>query len=289
MNDVAQKIDRISVKALDNILGLPFQVHDKGFVRVIDYMGNDDAICQMARVSYGQGTKQVSEDRGLIRYLMRHRHTSPFEGCEMKFHIKMPIFVARQWVRHRTASINEYSGRYSEMKDEFYIPPLEYVKGQSTSNKQGSDGQLAEDVVHNFVYDLDEKCANDYMHYNTAISDGVARETARIGLPLNLYTEWYWKIDLHNLLHFISLRSDPHAQQEIRDYSDVIYKQILPLWVPHTFEAFEDYMIGGARFSAMELEMIKRAFENKMFFNDKTGKMSQRELDEFIKKVGRAN
>lgn len=245
------------VAALEEILGEILPVLDHGFIRVIDYMGDDNAICQMARVSYGAGTKTVNEDAGLIKYLMRHRHTSPFEGCEIKLHLKMPIFIMRQWIRHRMANVNEYSARYSVMKDEFYVPPVENLRLQSKTNKQGSEGQLSSEQAQELIDILIKDNATNYSHYENQLDAGVSRELARIGLSLNTYTECYWKMDLHNLLHFCSLRSDSHAQKEIRDYSDIILHKIIKAWVPTAYTAFLNYNMYGKRFSKTEMELIK--------------------------------
>lgn len=248
-------IVRASSIELDNILGDIVPVHNLGHVRVIDYLGNDNAICQMARVSYGAGTKTVNEDRGLIRYLMEHAHTSPFEGCVLKLHLKMPIFVARQWVRHRTASMNEYSLRYSEMRDEFYVPELSEIQLQSAANKQGSMEGLSEVVQDEFrlmVEQSNRECMDDYKE---SIEQGIAREMARITLPLTSYTEFYWQTNLHNLLHFLRLRCDSHAQKQIRDYADPILN-IVKLWTPITAEAFNDFVMEGTRMSRMEMDLI---------------------------------
>jgi len=214
-------------------------------------MGSDDAIVQAARVSYGKGTRKVSQDRGLIRYLMRHRHTTPFEMVEFKFHAKMPIFVARQWVRHRTANINEYSLRYSEARDEFYIPDEEHILFQSKLNKQGRSGEVPADLkkkVQDYFRDISDKSYTIYSELNDA---GIARELARAILPVNIYTEWYWKNDLHNILHFLSLRMDPHAQYEIRIYAEAM-AEIVKKIAPFAYEAFQDYVVGGMRFSSIE-------------------------------------
>ena len=230
---------------------------DKGFVRLVDSMGGDDAIVQAARVSYGKGTSKVSQDRGLIRYLMRHRHTTPFEMVEFKFHCKMPIFVARQWVRHRTANINEYSLRYSEARDEFYYPSLENIQLQSALNKQGRMGDLPEKIkkkVQNYFEEISTRSFEMYSELNEA---GVARELARALLPVNLYTEWYWKNDLHNLLHFVGLRSDDHAQYEIRVFSDAMAKYIKDT-APLAWEAYHDYVIKGMRFSRIEQDILEK-------------------------------
>lgn len=231
---------------------------DKGFIRLVDAMGGDEAIVQAARVSYGKGTRKVSQDRGLIRYLMRHRHTTPFEMVEFKFHAKMPIFVARQWVRHRTANINEYSLRYSEARDEFYIPAPQHIHFQSNVNKQGRQEsevpeELTEKVIHTFK-EISEKSFAFYSELNEA---GIARELARAVLPVNLYTEWYWKNDLHNIFHFLSLRLDDHAQYEIREYAGAMAKLVRKV-APIAYEAFEDYSVSGLLFSNLEQMMLTR-------------------------------
>ncbi|MBS1538815.1 MAG: FAD-dependent thymidylate synthase [Bacteroidetes bacterium] len=229
---------------------------DKGFVRLIDVMGNDNSIVQAARVSYGEGTKRLTEDRGLIRYLLRHQHTTPFEMVEFKFHIKLPIFIARQWIRHRTANVNEYSGRYSEMKDEFYIPALGNIRPQSTMNKQGRSDETfpteqAEIIADKFAASQDQM----YAEYRELLEMGVAREIARINLPVSNYTEWYWKIDLHNLFHFLKLRIDDHAQYEIRVYGEAIASIVKEI-VPVAWEAFEDYVLHSLKFSRLEANAI---------------------------------
>ncbi len=241
----------------EEITGKRYDCLDKGFVRLVDYMGDDDAIVQAARVSYGKGTKTINMDRELIRYLMRHRHTSPFEMVEFKFHAKMPLFVARQWIRHRTANVNEYSGRYSEMKDEFYIPALDQVRPQSSDNKQGrSEFAFPEEEAAEICNTFEETQDLLFSQYNDLLSKNLARELARINLPLSTYTEWYWKIDLHNLLHFLALRLDAHAQYEIRVYAEKIAELIKPV-VPMVWEAFEDYRLQGAELSRQELQIIK--------------------------------
>ena len=230
---------------------------DKGFVRLVDSMGGDDAIVQSARVSYGKGTSKVSQDRGLIRYLMRHRHSTPFEMVEFKFHCKMPIFVARQWVRHRTANINEYSLRYSEARDEFYYPDPNHIEFQSAVNKQGRMGEVDEDLkkkVQAYFKEISDRSFEIYCELNEA---GVARELARAVLPVNLYTEWYWKNDLHNLLHFIGLRSDGHAQYEIRVFSDAMASYVKKV-APFAWEAYQDYAVKGMRFSKIEQSILQR-------------------------------
>ena len=236
---------------------------DKGFVRLVDSMGGDDAIVQAARVSYGKGTNKVSQDRGLIRYLMRHRHTTPFEMVEFKFHCKMPIFVARQWVRHRTASINEYSLRYSEARDEFYYPDPEHIQFQSVLNKQGRRGEVPAELkqkVQDYFKEISEKSFAMYSELNEA---GVSRELARAVLPVNLYTEWYWKNDLHNLLHFIGLRSDSHAQYEIRVFSDAMAKSVKVV-APFAWEAYQDYVVKGMRFSRVEQSMLEKQLPSRV-------------------------
>ena len=236
---------------------------DKGFVRLVDSMGGDDAIVQSARVSYGKGTSKVSQDRGLIRYLMRHRHTTPFEMVEFKFHCKMPIFVARQWVRHRTANINEYSLRYSEARDEFYYPDPDNIEFQSAFNKQGRMGEVDSKLkqkVQRYFKEISERSFEIYSELNEA---GVARELARAVLPVNLYTEWYWKNDLHNLLHFIGLRSDGHAQYEIRVFSDAMASFVKEV-APFAWEAYQDYVVKGMRFSKIEQSLLERKLPNRV-------------------------
>jgi thymidylate synthase (FAD) len=238
-------------------------VHDHGLVALVDVMPRlapegksaDYAIVQAARVSYGAGTKQVNEDRGLIRYLARHRHTTPFEMVEFKFHHVMPIFVARQWIRHRTANVNEYSGRYSVMPDRFYRPSIDAIRKQSMTNRQGGVEPIDDVTAKEFLAYLDTAEAS-YKQYENLVDKGLAREQARIGLPINLYTEWYWKIDLHNLLHFLSLRMDAHAQQEIRDYAMAMYALIQPI-VPTAAEAFLDYDFEGMHLTRLEIQALK--------------------------------
>jgi thymidylate synthase (FAD) len=244
-------------------------VLDRGFVRVIDYMGDDAAIVQAARVSYGRGTRQVSSDRGLINYLMRMRHTSPFEMCELKLHVKLPIFVARQWIRHRTASVNEYSARYSVLEDEFYLPAPEHLATQSTTNRQGRAETLDGPAAAAALEALETNAAEAYTRYVELLNEGddgqpldpgragLARELARMVLPLNAYTQWYWKVNLHNLLHFLALRADPHAQYEIRAYAEVLL-DVVRRWVPLTHAAFVDYRLDGAELSAKALVVVRR-------------------------------
>lgn len=239
------------------------RVHDHGFVALLDLLPRlvpeghtaDQAIVQAARVSYGAGTKQVSEDRGLIRYLLRHRHTTPFEMVEFKFHCAMPIFVARQWIRHRTANVNEYSGRYSVMPDRFYRPALDDIRKQSKTNRQGREEPLDPATAQEFLDALGAGEAR-YKEYEALMEKGVARELARIALPQSLYTEWYWKIDLHNLLRFLSLRMDAHAQKEIRDYAVAMHDLVAPI-VPVTLEAFKDYEMESIRLTRLEIEAMR--------------------------------
>lgn len=231
---------------------------DKGFIRLVDSMGGDEAIVQAARVSYGKGTRKGSQDRGLIRYLMRHRHTTPFEMVEFKFHCKMPIFVARQWVRHRTANINEYSLRYSEARDEFYLPGRDQIQFQSAVNKQGREtGEVPEELKDKVQAAFKEIADRSYALYSELNAAGIARELARAILPVNLYTEWYWKNDLHNIMHFLHLRMDPHAQYEIRVYAQAmagLVREVTPL----AYEAFEDYVVQGLRFTRIEQGLLTR-------------------------------
>ena len=239
---------------LDNQLDVP----SNGFVRLVDYMGSDQSIVQAARVSYGAGTKSVREDRGLIRYLLRHDHTTPFEMVVLKFHIKAPIFVIRQWMRHRTASINEESGRYSIMKEEFHEPAPGDIGFQSKDNKQGrADDEVPPEVKQRFLDFLKQDRASAYAHYEQFLQDNVARELARINLPLSLYSEFYWQMNLHNLLHFLRLRMDAHAQKEIRDYANRV-AQCVKAVAPLAWEAFEEYKLKGASFSGTELELLRK-------------------------------
>ncbi len=271
----------------ESLIGREIKCLDKGFVRLVDYMGSDAAIVQAARVSYGVGTKTVNEDRGLIRYLLRHAHTSPVEMVEFKFHIKVPIFIARQWIRHRTASVNEYSGRYSEMRDEFYIPDLEQIRPQSTMNKQGrSDEALPTEKAQEIADNLENSQKELYAEYRGMLEDDVARELARINLPLSMYTEWYWKIDLHNLFHFLRLRLDDHAQYEIRVYGEAI-AEIVKEVVPHAWEAFEDYILHSAKFSRPELLALKALLKNERPSMEDLAAvgLKTREAREFLEKL----
>ena len=259
------------------------QVLDHGFVRVIDYMGDDAAICQAARVSYGTGTKSVTNDEGLIRYLMRHWHSTPFEMCEVKLHVKLPVFVARQWIRHRTANVNEYSARYSIMDREFYIPAPENIAAQSVVNNQGRGAVLSDAEAGQVLEILKADAGRAYDHYEQMISqdgqDGLARELARMNLPANIYTQWYWKIDLHNLFHFLRLRADPHAQYEIRVYAEAI-AAVVADWVPFAYRAFEDYRMGGASLSATALDCVRRMVKGETVTQETSG-MSKGEWREF--------
>ncbi|MEM1233526.1 MAG: FAD-dependent thymidylate synthase [Pseudomonadota bacterium] len=258
-------------------------VLDHGFVRVIDYMGNDSAIVQAARVSYGEGTKHVSNDEGLIRYLMRHWHSTPFEMCEIKLHVKLPVFVARQWIRHRTANVNEYSARYSILDREFYIPAPEHVAAQSSVNNQGRGCLLDGAEAARVLEILKADSARAYDNYEAMISDdgqqGLARELARMNLPTNIYTQWYWKVDLHNLFHFLRLRADSHAQYEIRVYADEMCR-LVKAWVPLAYAAFEDYRLGGATLSARAMGCIKQMLAGEHVTQESSG-MSKGEWREF--------
>lgn len=258
-------------------------VLDHGFIRVIDYMGDDAAIVQAARVSYGAGTKHVQNDEGLIRYLMRHWHSTPFEMCEVKLHVKLPVFVARQWIRHRTANVNEYSARYSILDREFYIPEPSQLAAQSTVNNQGR-GEVLQGEEAARVLDLLKSDANRaYDHYEAMLSQegqqGLARELARMNLPANIYTQWYWKVDLHNLFHFLRLRADPHAQFEIRVYAEAIAACVRD-WVPLAYAAFEDYRMGGVTLSAKAVEVVKRRLAGEVVTQESSG-MSKGEWREF--------
>lgn len=289
---------RATVPALEEILYEPIEVLDHGFVRVIDYMGDDSAVVQAARVSYGKGTKKVTEDAGLIKYLMRHRHSTPFEMCEMKFHVKLPIFVARQWIRHRTANVNEYSARYSILDREFYIPTPENLGAQAVVNRQGRGDVLQGDEAAAVMKLLRDDAETVYAHYEemlnqredgTTIAEdrqGLARELARMNLTLNYYTQWYWKVDLHNLLHFLSLRADPHAQYEIRVYADAML-DVVKRWVPAVFEAFSEYRLGGTHVSKTGLEVVKRLLAGEPVTQETSG-LSKREWRELMDQLGRA-
>ena len=253
---------RVTVPEADRLIGVKHPVLSHGYVVLVDYMGNDSAIVQAARVSYGQGTRSVRDDRGLIRYLMRHRHTTPFEMVEFKFLVRLPIFVARQWIRHRASSTNEYSARYSVVPDEYEIPPPDEVRHQSTRNRQGRGDPLATEVVERFRADLETVSKEAYAAYSRALEAGVARETARLVLPVAYYTQWYWKIDLHNLFHFLSLRLDPHAQEEIRLYAAELAK-LAKVVCPVAFEAFEEFQVAGLTLGRRERMALRALLEGK--------------------------
>lgn len=289
---------RATVPALEEILYRPLPVLDHGFVRVIDYMGDDAAIVQAARVSYGKGTRQVSSDRGLLGYLMRHRHTSPFEMCELKLHVKLPIFVARQWIRHRTASVNEYSARYSVLEDEVYLPEPGQMAAQARSNRQGRAEPLPEAVAQAFRERLRQGAEDAFAAYRRMLNQdeqgqpldpegqGLARELARIGLPLNTYSQWYWKIDLHNLMHFIALRGDSHAQHEIRVYA-LLLLDIVRRWVPLTAAAFEEHRLHAATLSASALAVVRRLVAGEPVERETSG-LGAGEWRELMELLGRA-
>jgi thymidylate synthase (FAD) len=264
------------------------QVLDHGLVRVIDYMGDDSAIVQAARVSYGAGTKHVQNDEGLIRYLMRHWHSTPFEMCEIKLHIKLPVFVARQWIRHRTANVNEYSARYSILDREFYIPEPSQLAAQSVINNQGRGEVLQGEEAARVLEILKSDAARSYDNYEAMLSQegqaGLARELARMNLPMNIYTQWYWKTDLHNLFHFLRLRADAHAQYEIRVYAEQMAR-ITADWVPLAYAAFEDYRMGGVTLSGKAIEVLKRRLAGQVVEQETSG-MSKGEWREFMEVWG---
>jgi thymidylate synthase (FAD) len=287
---------RVTSPELEKILYEALPVLDHGFVRVVDYMGDDTSIVQSARVSYGKGTKKVSTDSGLIKYLMRHRHSTPFEMCEIKYHVKLPIFVARQWIRHRTANVNEYSARYSILDKEFYLPTKENLAAQSKNNRQGRgdliNGKQADDILKILKEDA-EKSYNDYetilneRYDGTIINEnqkGLARELARMNLTLNTYTQWYWKTDLLNLLNFLSLRADDHAQYEIRAYADIMIGS-LKRWVPITYEAFMDYRVGGMELSSKGKSVISKMIKGESC-DFENSKLSKREWNELMDSFG---
>jgi thymidylate synthase (FAD) len=252
-----EQLNRASVQAMDDLLGHTFHVLDDGFVRLIDYMGSDQAIVQAARISYGAGTRRVSEDRGLIRYLMRHLHTTPFEMCEIKFHVRVPMDCWRQWIRHRTANVNEYSTRYSVAIDSAQKTKSEEWRRQSSANKQGSTGFLDHAIGQELSLTETDLHKHIRATYDRRLELGVAREQARKDLPLSTYTEAYWKIDLHNLFHFLMLRMDTHAQVEIRAYANILGHEIVSKWCPLAWEAFTDYRLNGVNFSKLEIEILK--------------------------------
>ena len=293
-NQQSQKFTtkRVIAPSLEEILFEALPILDHGFIRVIDYMGDDTSIVQAARVSYGKGTKKVNTDAGLIKYLMRHWHSTPFEMCEIKYHIKLPIFIARQWIRHRTANVNEYSARYSILDKEFYLPSKENLAAQSTNNRQGRgeviSGEQAKEVLNLLkgdaerTYDNYETMLNE--RYDGSIIDekksGLARELARMNLTLNTYTQWYWKTDLLNLMNFLRLRADHHAQYEIRAYADAML-DTLKRWVPITYEAFMDYRVGGTEVSSKGKAVIKKLIKGENISIDETD-LSKREWNELM-------
>ncbi|HEX5321443.1 MAG TPA: FAD-dependent thymidylate synthase [Stellaceae bacterium] len=288
---------RVTVPALEEILYEAVPVLDHGFVRVIDYMGDDGAIVQAARVSYGRGTRRVSEDRGLINYLMRHRHTTPFEMCEIKYHVKLPIFVARQWIRHRTANVNEYSARYSILDNEFYIPAPEHLAAQTATNRQGRGSVLEGEPARRVLDLLREDAERAYAGYAEMLNEddsgtprdpswpGLARELARMNLSLNFYTQWYWKTNLHNLMHFLSLRADTHAQYEIRVYAEAMLDS-LKRWAPLTHAAYLEYRMNASLISATGLDVIRRMLAGEAVEQGSSG-LSAREWRELMAVLGR--
>ncbi len=291
--DAATPTRRATVPALEAMLYEASPVLDHGFVRVVDYMGDDGAVVQAARVSYGRGTRKVSEDAGLIRYLMRHRHSTPFEMCEIKYHVKLPIFVARQWIRHRMANVNEYSARYSILDREFYIPAPEHLAAQSSSNRQGRGDVLQGAEAEHVLRLLRDDATLTYDHYAQMLNEdgadpgrqGLARELARMNLTLNTYTQWYWKSDLHNLLNFLSLRADAHAQYEIRVYAEAMLRTV-EAWVPATFAAFQDYRMGAVTLSAGMLAVVRRLLAGDAVEQPGSG-LSKREWAELMAAIGR--
>ncbi len=287
---------RVTSIELEKILYEAMPVLDHGFVRVVDYMGDDTSIVQAARVSYGKGTKKVSTDSGLIKYLMRHRHSTPFEMCEIKYHIKLPIFIARQWIRHRTANVNEYSARYSIMDKEFYVPSKENLAAQATNNRQGRGSLINGTQADSILKILKEDAERNYRHYEemlnekydgTIIDDkkqGLARELARMNLTLNSYTQWYWKTDLLNLLNFLALRADSHAQFEIREYADVMMNTVKK-WVPISYDAFVDYRVGGMELSSKGKIVIQKMIKGEKCDIESSG-LSKREWNELMNSFG---
>ena len=281
------KTKRVTSPELEKILYEAIPILDHGFIRVIDYMGDDTSIVQAARVSYGKGTKKLNQDKNLINYLLSHQHTTPFEMNEIKLHIKLPMFVARQWIRHRTANVNEYSARYSILDNEFYIPKIEDLKPQSKINNQGRSGEIEKNLARHYLSLLRDNSKINFSTYHHLLNlnedgdildenrEGIARELARMILPVNSYTQWYWKIDLHNLMHFLALRFDPHAQYEIRVYADVMIK-ILKKWVPLTYEAFVKNRLNSFTLSSEAIQYVKQKLKNKKADNSK---LSKRELE----------
>ena len=275
---------RATVGDLENSLFTIYPVLDHGIVRVIDYMGDDDAIVQAARVSYGAGTKKAQDDNSLIRYLMRHWHSTPFEMCEIKLHVKLPVFVARQWIRHRTSNVNEYSARYSILDKEFYIPDPRNLAAQSKINNQGRGEILEAEDAQRVLEILKNDSDRSYTNYENLLSSdgkpGLAREIARMNLPTNIYTQWYWKTDLHNLFNFLRLRADKHAQYEIRVYAEII-SEIVEKWVPKAFKAFLDYQMNSMHLSRQAIDCLKRKLQGEKVSFEKSD-MSKREWNEFL-------
>jgi thymidylate synthase (FAD) len=284
----SRKTRRVVAEGLEDRLYQAVPVLDHGFVRVVDYMGDDAAIVQAARVSYGQGTKHARDDSGLIRYLMRHWHSTPFEMCEIKFHVKLPVFVARQWIRHRTANVNEYSARYSILDREFYIPAPDALAAQSTVNSQGRGAVLEGAEAQRVLETLKADSTQSYDHYQDMLSQdgqqGLARELARMNLPMNIYTQWYWKIDLHNLMHFLRLRADAHAQYEIRVYAETIC-ELMAAWVPATWKAFEDYRLNAVQLSGPAMAVLRRMLAGEAVTQESSGmpKGEWREFEAMLK------
>ena len=288
---------RVTSPELEKILYQAIPILDHGFIRVVDYMGDDTSVVQAARVSYGKGTKKVSTDEGLIRYLMRHWHSTPFEMCEIKYHVKLPIFIARQWIRHRTANVNEYSARYSILDKEFYIPTSDHLAAQSSNNRQGRGQVLNGEQAKKVLNILKDDAERTYKNYEIMLNEkfdgsvidenknGLARELARMNLTLNSYTQWYWKTDLLNLMNFLFLRADKHAQYEIRVYAEAML-DTLKKWVPITHSAFLDYRIGAAHVSAKGLNVIK-SFMNGKALNQETSGLSKREWNELMDVLGK--
>jgi len=286
------KTKRVTAPELEKILYEAIPILDHGFIRVVDYMGDDSSIVQAARVSYGKGTKKVSTDAGLIKYLMRHWHSTPFEMCEIKYHVKLPIFIARQWIRHRTANVNEYSARYSILDKEFYLPDPEHLAVQSKINRQGRGDVLKGDQAKKVLDLLKNDAEQTYKNYEEMLNErydgtvidegkaGLARELARMNLTLNTYTQWYWKTDLLNLMNFLRLRADHHAQYEIRTYADAML-DTLKKWVPITYDAFMDYRVGGSEISSKGKEVIKKIIKGEKISIDKTS-LSKREWNELM-------
>ncbi len=287
---------RVTSSELEKILYEAMPVLDHGFIRVVDYMGDDTSIVQSARVSYGKGTKKVSTDSGLIKYLMRHRHSTPFEMCEIKYHVKLPIFIARQWIRHRTANVNEYSARYSILDKEFYLPSSEHLAAQSKSNRQGRGDLIEGDQAKKILDLLKNDAERTYNNYEMMLNErfdgstidenkkGLARELARMNLTLNTYTQWYWKTDLLNLLNFLSLRADNHAQYEIRAYANIMLDTVKK-WVPIAYEAFMDYRVGGMEVSAKGKLVIQKLVKGEKC-DYENSKLSKREWNELMESFG---